>query len=472
MRGAASVTWRFCPVVHTSNGRIRPDYVLIDGRPELHKEGAYYIEWYRDGTRYRESVGKSPSEAFATAERKVQVLRNQALGIEIVSEQKRIGITLSEACGEFLEETRQHHRPKTYSQYRTALEYFRQSCREKPLASVERSDVMSFMGFLTDRGLARRTIWTKVQVVVSMLKANGVTKLIRKRDWPRYTETEPEVYGNQDIGTFLGQCDSWNGALFEFFWMTGFREQEVQHVTWPDVDFVHHVVRVKAKPKLGFIPKDWEEREVPMPDRLYNTLLKHKAAFPANCSLVFATGNGRVVHNFLRQCKSVAWRAGLNCGLCDTGQGFCAKGPYCHNWFLHKFRATFATMHLRAGVDLRTVQNWMGHKDLESTMRYLKPARDKEALDKVNATFPLPRSISPLAPRNASPPLRGSKLTRTGPSKLERWESKHCRPILSMCAVQRKHFLCSISILRTTLKSARPITSGRNWYFWSIPTAG
>jgi integrase len=46
-------------------------------------------------------------------------------------------------------------------------------------------------------------------------------------------------------------------------------------------------------------------------------------------------------------------------------------------------------MHLRAGVDLTTVQTWMGHKDLESTMRYLKPARDKEALQKVNVTFPL-----------------------------------------------------------------------------------
>jgi integrase/recombinase XerD len=109
VRGAASETWRFCPVVPTSNGRIRPDYVLIDGRPELHREGAYYIEWYRDGRRYRESVGKSPSEAFAAAERKVQVLRNQALGIEVVGEQKRIGITLSEACREFLEETRHHH---------------------------------------------------------------------------------------------------------------------------------------------------------------------------------------------------------------------------------------------------------------------------------------------------------------------------------------------------------------------------
>ena len=229
LRGAASEKWRFCPVVRTGNGRIRPDYVLIDGRPELHQEGAYYIEWYLDGRRYRESVGKNPSEAFASAERKAQVLRNQTLGIEIVGADKATGATLAEACREFLEETRQHHRPKTYSQYKTALEYFRQSCREKPLCSVQRTDVMSFMGFLSDRGLARRTIWTKVQVVVSMLKANGVTKLIRKRDWPRYTETEPEVYTAEEVERFLAQCNSWKRVLFEFFWMTGFREGEVMY---------------------------------------------------------------------------------------------------------------------------------------------------------------------------------------------------------------------------------------------------
>ena len=216
---------------------------------------------------------------------------------------------------------------------------------------------------------------------------------MRKRDWPRYTETEPGVYTSEGIETFLARCNSWKRALFEFFWMTGFSEGEVMHVTWPDIDFWNHVVRVKAKPKLGFIPKDWEEREVPIPDRLLNSLRHHKTSASVN-ALVFATTNGGVVHNFLRQCKSVAWRAGLNCGLCDTRQGHCAKGPYCQNWFLHKFRATFATMHLRAGVDLTTVQTWMGHKDLESTMRYLKPARDKEALRKVNATFPLPRSTS------------------------------------------------------------------------------
>jgi site-specific recombinase XerD len=39
---------------------------------------------------------------------------------------------------------------------------------------------------------------------------------------------------------------------------------------------------------------------------------------------------------------------------------------------------------LRAGFDVRTVQYWMGHKSLETTMRYLVPATEVHArLDQV-----------------------------------------------------------------------------------------
>jgi site-specific recombinase XerD len=56
-------------------------------------------------------------------------------------------------------------------------------------------------------------------------------------------------------------------------------------------------------------------------------------------------------------------------------------------FWLHKFRAAFATEHLWSGVDLRTVQSWLGHKDLKSTMRYLKPNRGQAVKDKVEATW-------------------------------------------------------------------------------------
>ena len=56
-------------------------------------------------------------------------------------------------------------------------------------------------------------------------------------------------------------------------------------------------------------------------------------------------------------------------------------------FWLHKFRATFATWSLWAGVDLRTVQQWLGHSDMESTMRYLKPSRSEQVREKVNEIF-------------------------------------------------------------------------------------
>ena len=37
----------------------------------------------------------------------------------------------------------------------------------------------------------------------------------------------------------------------------------------------------------------------------------------------------------------------------------------------HKFRATFATHMLQRGVDIRTVQELMGHSNIQTTMRYL-----------------------------------------------------------------------------------------------------
>ena len=43
------------------------------------------------------------------------------------------------------------------------------------------------------------------------------------------------------------------------------------------------------------------------------------------------------------------------------------------SWELHKFRKTFATFHHeKQGVSVRTLQDWLGHSDLETTMAYLK----------------------------------------------------------------------------------------------------
>jgi integrase/recombinase XerD len=387
--------WRFCPIVIASNGRIKPDYVLAAGKPELHREGAYYLEWYENGSRHRRSVGKNAIEAHAEQQRQIQLLRNKALGIEVVPEPQDLGgKTVSESAAEFLEEVRQRSRRKTYQQYSVALRYFQECCGDKQLSEIGRGDLLKLLAFMREeKKLSNRTAETKLTVVVQWLKANGITSLLKRGDSPRYVEAEPEAYSIEELERFLAACNPLERIIFEFFWMTGFRDQEVQHVMRADLDLKEQVVRVREKPQWGFIPKDWEQREVPIPDRLVASLKSFLSRQESIGPLLFPTAGGLPNYHYLRLCKKIAWRAKLNCGNCEKEDQSCANSPCCDNWYLHKFRSTFATMHLQAGVDIRTVQQWMGHKDLASTMRYLKPARGKGVLEKVNNTFGIPGPV-------------------------------------------------------------------------------
>jgi len=54
---------RYCPVVLSANGRIRPDWVLLNGAEGRYPEGAYYLEWREGPKRTRLSVGKDPATA-------------------------------------------------------------------------------------------------------------------------------------------------------------------------------------------------------------------------------------------------------------------------------------------------------------------------------------------------------------------------------------------------------------------------
>ena len=59
---------RYCPVVLSANGRVKPDVVLVNGKPERHTEGAYYLEWSEGSKRVRLSVGKDAADAECAKE--------------------------------------------------------------------------------------------------------------------------------------------------------------------------------------------------------------------------------------------------------------------------------------------------------------------------------------------------------------------------------------------------------------------
>lgn len=59
---------RYCPVVGP-NGRIKPDWVMVDGCQEKHPEGAYYLDWTEEGKRsHRASSLAIPSMTTLASE--------------------------------------------------------------------------------------------------------------------------------------------------------------------------------------------------------------------------------------------------------------------------------------------------------------------------------------------------------------------------------------------------------------------
>ena len=355
---------------YTAQGRIRPGFAMVDDEPERHESAVYVLRYVKDGKPTWETVGPDANLALAALDRKNHELNGAKLGIAPVASASIAtpGKSLAAAIKDYLEEVEQTKKPGTYDQYEVALRYFGESCKKSHIQSLDRKDMLAYAVFLKDKKkLCPRTAYNKFQSVMTFLGNHDLAGIVRKGDWPPYTEANVEIYEQAELDEFFAGCTDRERLWFRFFLMTGMREQEVMYTAWSDVDFEQSTVKVTAK--LGWTPKAYKEREIPIPSSLLAELSSIK---PAKLKgLIFGTSDKDPRTNFLEICKAIAVRAGLDRDDC----------------YLHKFRATFATMHLRAGVDLRTVQEWMGHTDLASTMRYLKPNGGPGVRQKVNATF-------------------------------------------------------------------------------------
>jgi integrase len=201
---------------------------------------------------------------------------------------------------------------------------------------------------------------------------------------------------------------------YRFFLGSGLREAEVTYCAWPDLDLSKGTVTVRPKADVGFTPKSHESRTVPLPASLTEELKARKKS-PPHPRWLFVNDISQPEKHFLRKLKRIALRAGLNCGHCTAevtkltrqekrarGKAIekafdaaktqeqlqalgkqieeirtakrtvtCKTDPVCQHFILHRFRKSCATRWMEAGVPVRSIQAWLGHKDLETTMNYL-----------------------------------------------------------------------------------------------------
>lgn len=369
----------FLDPVYSGNQKLKEGWAIYQDQPLRFDEAVYYLRYAKNQKRVYERLGSDAQQALTTKKQMETRLRAIAEGIALapveegpMSSEGAPGRTVSSAVESYLEEISLTKKKKTLSAYSTALRYFQESCKKAYLGEIERGDMLRFHAYLRDeKDQTARSCWNKFSNVMSFLKSQGANAGVKKNDWPRYVEDTPEAYEPADLDKLFAVCDAQEKLYFEFFLMTGMREQEVMHTFWSDVNFNRNTVTVSAKPLFDFTPKMYKGREIPIPTSLAASLKSAKAQATPGCPLLFPTSGCRPHGDFLDILKARAKDAGLNTD----------------DFWLHKFRATFATWHLQAGVDLRTVQMWLGHTDLASTMRYLKPARGAEVQQKVNNTF-------------------------------------------------------------------------------------
>ena len=104
------------PVVLSANGRVKPDWVLVNGKEERHPEGAYYIEWREGSKRIRVSVGTDAADANTRRLRKeaeLNAVNNGIMVAEAGSPSKRR--LIASAISEYLDEIKITRSTATHS---------------------------------------------------------------------------------------------------------------------------------------------------------------------------------------------------------------------------------------------------------------------------------------------------------------------------------------------------------------------
>ena len=374
-------SWTYAKPVYAGNNRLKPLYAVVNGITEHHPEGAYYVRFTLHGRRHFKRAGADPVEALRILGRQLYLMHGLAMGIESPELPAPLGEpvatvhrqTWKEAVRVYMLEVDARRGKGTAAGYRHTLESFAIVCPVTYLDEITRAGILTYENWMIRKGNSDRTAYNRIVHLSIFLRYWKLPTVLEQKDFPKFTKKKPKAYQLEDLRKLFAEATPTNRLLFEFFLGSGCREQEVMYMTAQDIDFHNRLVHVHAKPEWGWKPKDKEERSIPVSDDLLaklRALIESKPhqrlLFPRTTDCKSPDGH------LLRRLKDTALQAGLNCGHCVSQKGDrCSTEPVCKRWSLHAYRRTFATIHHRNGVSVRTLMDWLGHSDLETVLAYL-----------------------------------------------------------------------------------------------------
>jgi hypothetical protein len=148
------------------------------------------------------------------------------------------GKTIRTVVDAFVKSPPLEYRRKTYLKYRNALETFAAWSRKRYCVEIGRDDIKAFLSDQVHQfGLDVSTAVDKAVIVCKVLRDQGAPIDMRRGDWPKVTERQPEIYRPEITqGDSSRRPEREEFILFQTFLLSGMREAEVSHLHWTDFD--------------------------------------------------------------------------------------------------------------------------------------------------------------------------------------------------------------------------------------------
>ncbi len=235
--------------------------------------------------------------------------------------------------------------------------------RERQLTNRTRNKMLTVLGGIMER--ARK---------VYALPSNPARDVEKLRE--RYDATRFMFYSPEEVHALVRAAGSQqDGALFLTAAFTGLRRGELVALRWRDVDFERSSIRVSGSYANGRLttPKSGRGRVVPMVPEVAAVLAQigKRPDFVADDDLVFPGELGQYLDGsaLRRRFMSACARAGLR--------------PI----RFHDLRHTFGTLAVRGAESIVELQNWLGHAEVRTTMRYTHYREQADAAARLAKAF-------------------------------------------------------------------------------------
>jgi integrase len=277
----------------------------------------------------------------------------------------RTTVAVAEAAEEYMRylEFDRERKPSTLQGYRWIIDgRILPKFGRMRLEEVTSERVEQWAAALTGKPSSRRKALVILQGIfkrackVYRLPANPVAGVEKP---PQRRGGDIDVFGPEEVWALVRAAESEeDGAIFLTAPFTGLRMGELIALQWRDVDLANAVLRVRGNYAGGALttPKSGKIRSVPLAPAVAMTLarLSQRDQLTDEDDLVFPGETGTFLDGsaLRRRYKAALRRAALR--------------PL----RFHDLRHTFGTRMI-AKADIRRVQEWMGHADVQTTMRYL-----------------------------------------------------------------------------------------------------